>query len=511
MTGTNSSLIKSGSRILKLNAQNTFTGSSTVNDGELLLDGTYAASIAVTGAAIIRGSAIINAPVSVFDSATIAPGEDTSLGTGTLTVGDFFLDSNTTLEIRISDRTGIVKNSQIVVNGIPELHGNLTARSTHDFLIGESFTIIDNQSNNPISGMLNQVAEGGIINNHFQITYQGGDGNDVVITSVCADLLTVTNSADSGPGSLRQSVLDICANGIIDFDAPDFIELSSAIQVNKRLSIIGSGQILTGVNNAVFEISAEGFMVIDQMTIQNTISDTGAIINYGFLFADNMYFANNNNFSPGEGGAITNYGDFGIKRSSFYQNNATQGGAILHKNGSFSLSNSTLFQNGNIISNSGASIYIEASFSIDNVTIVDSGNGSGSPGNSMYLTGKNTFLQINNTLISNSNLSASECLTANGATITTYPNSTVYFVNDGSCNAPMSGDPVIGLWGMHGGFTPTIPLLHNSPLIDAGENIYCTGVFGPTDQIGNNRISGPACDIGAVEFFDDTIFTTGFE
>src|SRR6185312_1714267 len=54
----------------------------------------------------------------------------------------------------------------------------------------------------------------------FSIAYQGGDGNDVVLTVVRG---VVVNTKDSGPGSLRQAILDVNANSgtdVITFDIP---------------------------------------------------------------------------------------------------------------------------------------------------------------------------------------------------------------------------------------------------------------------------------------------------
>src|SRR5262249_23067755 len=53
--------------------------------------------------------------------------------------------------------------------------------------IGTSFLIIDNDSVDAISGNFNGLPEGATFTLSgltFQITYQGGDGNDVVLTRI---------------------------------------------------------------------------------------------------------------------------------------------------------------------------------------------------------------------------------------------------------------------------------------------------------------------------------------
>ena len=50
---------------------------------------------------------------------------------------------------------------------------------------GDQFTIINNTTKNPIFGTFPGLPEGSIFSadgDQFQITYKGGDGNDVVLT-----------------------------------------------------------------------------------------------------------------------------------------------------------------------------------------------------------------------------------------------------------------------------------------------------------------------------------------
>ena len=49
------------------------------------------------------------------------------------------------------------------------------------------FKIIDNTSTNPISGVFANLPDGFVLkfaNNHFVVSYTGGDGNDVTLTVV---------------------------------------------------------------------------------------------------------------------------------------------------------------------------------------------------------------------------------------------------------------------------------------------------------------------------------------
>lgn len=63
-------------------------------------------------------------------------------------------------------------------------------------------------------------------------------------TAGCQPNITVTSVADSGPDTLRQAILDVCAGGGIDFDLswPVTITLTSGqLLVNKAMRIEGPG------------------------------------------------------------------------------------------------------------------------------------------------------------------------------------------------------------------------------------------------------------------------------
>lgn len=67
-------------------------------------------------------------------------------------------------------------------------------------------------------------------------------------------------------------------------------------------------------------------------------------------------------------------------------------------------------------------------------------------------------------------------------------------------------DPMLGALGDYGGATPTVPLLPDSPAINAGDPDNSP----PTDQRGFVRPSGSAPDIGAFEYSFLTLSTPSF-
>ncbi|MCE9625595.1 MAG: transporter, partial [Deltaproteobacteria bacterium] len=72
-------------------------------------------------------------------------------------------------------------------------------------VIGDSYKIIDNDSNDPVAGTFEGLPEGEtfrLVGNDdigFKITYKGGDGNDVVLGSI--PTLTIADASVSEPGS----------------------------------------------------------------------------------------------------------------------------------------------------------------------------------------------------------------------------------------------------------------------------------------------------------------------
>jgi hypothetical protein len=187
-----------------------------------------------------------------------------------------------------------------------------------------------------------------------------------------AATLTVTNTNNTGTGSLRQAVLDsntLAGSDTIVFDpvvfgTPQTITLASVITINPAtgdsLTIIGPGEDLLTVsgNNAVriFTLSSGDTASISGMTL--TLGDDSAIGNSGTLTVTNVTFHDN---TAGNGGAIVNGGaSLTIIGCTFTENECTSGsatglggGAIYSStSGTVSVSNST-FTGNNEIGGSG--------------------------------------------------------------------------------------------------------------------------------------------------------------
>ena len=164
-----------------------------------------------------------------------------------------------------------------------------------------------------------------------------------------AATITVTNSLDSGSGSLRQAVLNAASGDRIIFNPSTFnhaltITLNSQIEISKSLTIDGTaGNVVTPTldgNTAyhrIFLVRQGASVTLTRLRLVNgydSACDTcggGAIHNAGVLSITSGIFISNTSAAH-MGGAIYNSGTLTVTGSSFIDNRAlgssSVGGAI---------------------------------------------------------------------------------------------------------------------------------------------------------------------------------------
>jgi len=80
--------------------------------------------------------------------------------------------------------------SQVVANGVTIQSGAQFAYFNNrgaTVPVGTVFTVIDNSAATPIAGVFDNLPDGLIFTDHgnrFQVDYEGGDGNDLILTSI---------------------------------------------------------------------------------------------------------------------------------------------------------------------------------------------------------------------------------------------------------------------------------------------------------------------------------------
>ncbi|MGB8980631.1 MAG: choice-of-anchor Q domain-containing protein, partial [Anaerolineales bacterium] len=168
--------------------------------------------------------------------------------------------------------------------------------------------------------------------------------------------LLVSNSADSGPGSLRQAIADAVAGSRIMFDpalAGQTIMLESDLTIGKSLTVDGSGLSpqLTISGGSIAHIEIDGVtpptVTITDLTIAEgyTAGDGGAIFSNGDLILVNCTLRDNH--ALGDGGAVYSY-KLTVRNTTVHQNQADSGGgafAFVGTAADYTIVNSTVAHN----------------------------------------------------------------------------------------------------------------------------------------------------------------------
>jgi hypothetical protein len=139
-----------------------------------------------------------------------------------------------------------------------------------------------------------------------------------VSMSAYADIITITNTNDSGPGSLRQGLADANDGDIITFAVFGTIGLTSGeLLVAKSITISGPGASNLAVNanakSRVFHIAPGKTVAISALTITNGFADKQPVLDGGGIYNDhatltvgNCTISNNSAFR--DGGGVHNAG-----------------------------------------------------------------------------------------------------------------------------------------------------------------------------------------------------------
>ncbi len=195
-------LTKADAGTLTMTATNTATGAATVNGGTLRLDGTLAVPITVNAGASLVGSGTAGA-VTMVGASTISPG--TVSTQGLLNTGNLALASASTFSAQINGPAPGTGYDQVNVTGTVDLAGATLSLSGPTAGGGRSWILVNNDGTDPVVGTFSGLADGATFSmssRTYRIDYDGGDGNDVVITHVMPIYFTTTStsiSESSGP------------------------------------------------------------------------------------------------------------------------------------------------------------------------------------------------------------------------------------------------------------------------------------------------------------------------
>ena len=371
-----------------------------------------------------------------------------------------------------------------------------------------------------------------------------------VALPVHAATITVTNTNDSGAGSLRQALAVAHDGDRITFAVSGTITLTSGgLGVFKNVTISGPGadQLSIDGNQSptqpVFAVLA--IATISGLTIRNSadgIDNFGGtltvrncvisgnsihgIYNYtqefgtvtatilsttvsgnsrGGVFTQPNIFSGgatvtitdctiSGNFSaPGGGGIFGNHTSLSVANSTISGNSTGgSGGGILVFNSLASIVNSTI--SGNSAGTSGGGIYNTSSLYVTLSTIT--GN-SGPSGGGIYNVGS---VEVSNTIL---NAGASgENIFNDGGTVTSHGYNLSSDDGGGYLNGPgdqINTDPLLGPLQNNGGPTFTHTLLPGSPAIDAGDPNFTPPPSNDQRDCHFDRVFNGRIDMGSFE------------
>jgi hypothetical protein len=407
---------------------------------------------------------------------------------------------------------------------------------------GGSFAVTTNSTVNPA------------VAGSYTVTYSSTDSYNNTATAmrtvvVRSHFVFVTNTNDSGAGSLRQAVVTAYSGDDIQFatnlSGATILLASGALIIATNLTIDASAlpggiQINGNASQRIFNVVSNVTVVLTALTITNGFAGIfsaggGGIYNSsGIVTVNQCLLAGNsaNNSQTGGGGIFNSLGTVTVNQCTFTGNSASNslGGGIYNYVGTVTLNQCTFTRNmanggagGGIVNNNGLVTVNQCTFTGNMANNSLTGGGGGGiasitdsvgvmyvnqctlTGNSANnsLTGGGGIFNNGTLYIANSIVAGNTATNGNGADIYNFTSGLsfsgpsiaegIYGVYSGDYS-PINADPKLAPLGNYGGSTQTMPPLPGSPAIDACD----TSPFA-TDQRGFPRIIGAFPDIGAVE------------
>lgn len=325
-------------------------------------------------------------------------------------------------------------------------------------------------------------------------------------------VLTVANTNDNGPGSLRQAIADVTPIDTINFDpsvfgTPQTITLTSGqIVIDKNLTLPGPGANLLTIsgNNAsrVFSINRNATATLQGMTITDGSAVLGGgIYNAGTLIVSACTVAGNAATELG-GGIFIGSGTATIANSTISGNAAQYGGGIYNNTNTLTVVNSTVSGNN---ASTGSGICNAGTLTASNSTV--SGNSGASGG--IHSFGGSSETLTNTIVANNAGGDISGIIETASHNLIADANSSGGIQNGVNGNI-VGANPLLGTLQNNGGPTWTHALLPGSPAVNSGDNCVLiangcgyTHPALPADQRGMPRRGN--VDMGSFEFYSGPI------
>jgi len=189
--GVGGSLIKEGTGTLLLTRSSGYTGSTSVNDGTLLLKGrqTTGTGEVKVKSGTLAGTGTISGDVTIGtgrqSGAFLSPGLPADPVRNLTIRKSVTFQADSTLRWDLDSNTGAADQiiaADVIINGASFSATNLGTGSLSQ---GTVIRVIANKAGTPITGNFSNLPDGSTItigSNTLQANYEGGDGNDLTLT-----------------------------------------------------------------------------------------------------------------------------------------------------------------------------------------------------------------------------------------------------------------------------------------------------------------------------------------
>jgi hypothetical protein len=202
-----------------------------------------------------------------------------------------FVQGSGALAIDIAGPTLDTQQDQLIVNGGVSLSGSILLNGTFTPVGMQTFTIIDNDGVDPVSGTFTGLSEGatfvGSSGRTFRVSYVGGTGNDVTLTylpAITISDLTITEGTGgttvanftvslSDAGSATSTVQWATSNGTATTPG-DYTAASGTVTFNP---FVTSQQVSVTINPDALDEVDETFNITLSNPTNSVISDGSAV------------------------------------------------------------------------------------------------------------------------------------------------------------------------------------------------------------------------------------------
>jgi len=189
-------IMKMGSGTLTLTGANTYTGGTRVRGGALQVSNTEGSGTGTgtlqVDAGIFSGSGTISGAVTIGNRsgarANLQPGFGANKAVTLTLQNALTFKSDGTYTSRLNTKKA--NTDKVVANGVTIEEGalfNFRTIGNQKLMVGKVLTVLSNTAASAINGAFTNLVDGSTVTvgvNKLQVSYEGGDGNDLTLTVV---------------------------------------------------------------------------------------------------------------------------------------------------------------------------------------------------------------------------------------------------------------------------------------------------------------------------------------